>query len=54
MQKHFNPEIARVEIDELLYQVCLFKHAEVRFWVTGDNIRLGILTKEDLALGLHL
>lgn len=48
MRKYHHPEIARFEIDDLLYQVCLYEHGEARFWVTGDPVRLGILTEEDL------
>ena len=48
MKKYDNPEIGRFEIDDLLYQVCLYNDCELRFWVTGDTIRLGLLTKEDL------
>lgn len=48
MQKYHNPEIERFELDALLYKVFLFRSGEARFTVTGDNIRLGILTKEDL------
>lgn len=48
MKKYRNPEIGRFEIDQWLYQVCLYSHGELRFWITGDNIRLGLLTEEDL------
>ena len=48
MTKYGYPEIGRFEIDQLLYQVCLYNDGELRFWVTGDNIRLGLLTQEDL------
>lgn len=41
-------EICRFEEDELLYRVYFFEDGEVSFTVTGDNIRLGLLTQEDL------
>ena len=41
-------EICRFEEDELLYRVYFFEDGEIAFTVTGDNIRLGLLTKEDL------
>ena len=41
-------EICRFEGDGLLYRVYFFEDGEITFTVTGDNIRLGILTKEDL------
>ena len=42
-------EICRFENDELLYRVYFFENGEIAFTVTGDNIRLGLLTKEDMA-----
>lgn len=42
-------EIFRLEHDELLYRMYLYPEGEVMFSVTGDNIRIGVLTKEDLA-----
>lgn len=41
-------EICRFEEDELLYRVYFFEDGEISFTVTGDNIRLGLLTQEDL------
>ena len=41
-------EIFRLEHDELLYRMYLYPEGEVIFSVTGDNIRLGLLTQEDL------
>ncbi len=41
-------EICRFENDELLYRVYFFVDGEIAFTVTGDNIRLGLLTQEDL------
>ena len=41
-------EICRFEEDELLYRVYFFEDGEIAFTVTGDNIRLGLLTQEDL------
>ena len=45
IQRH---EICRFENDELLYRVYFFEDGEIAFTITGDNIRLGLLTPEDL------
>ena len=45
IQRH---EICRFENDEMLYRVYFFEDGEIAFTVTGDNIRLGLLTQEDL------
>ena len=41
-------EIFRFAHDDLLYRAYLFENGEIAFSVTGDAIRLGLLTKEDL------
>ena len=41
-------EICQFEDDELLYRVYFLEDGEIVFTVTGDNIRLGLLTPEDL------
>ncbi len=41
-------EICRFEHLDLLYRVYFFEDGEIAFTVTGDNMRLGLLTKEDL------
>ena len=49
MDRNSRCEICRFEDDGLLYRVYLFENGEVAFTVTGDTIRLGIVTPEDLA-----
>ena len=44
----YSGEICRFEIDELLYRAFMTASGAVGFTVTGDNIRLGILSAEDL------
>ena len=41
-------EIFRLESVALLYRMYLLPTGELRFTVTGDNLRLGLLTREDL------
>ncbi len=48
MAKDHFPEIDRFEIDALLYQVFLYSSGEAHFKVTGDTVRLGILSKEEM------
>ena len=41
-------EICRFAHDDLLYRVYLFENGEIAFTVTGNSIRLGLLSKDDL------
>ena len=41
-------ELFRFQCDDLLYRVLRFHDGEIAFTVTGDPIRLGLFTKEDL------
>ena len=41
-------EICRLENDGLLYRTYFFEDGEIAFTVTGDTLRLGLVTKEDL------
>ena len=41
-------EICRFAHEDLLYRVYLFKNGEIAFTVTGNSIRLGLLSKDDL------
>lgn len=49
MDRNSRCEICRFEEDGLLYRMYLFENGEVAFTVTGDTIRLGIVTQKDLA-----
>ena len=41
-------ELFRFQCDDLLYRVLRFHDCEIAFTVTGDPMRLGLFTKEDL------
>ena len=41
-------EICRFEHGDLLYRTYFFKDGEIAFTVTGDALRLGLITREDL------
>ena len=41
-------EICRFQQSDLLYRVYLQHDGEISFTVTGDTLRLGLITKEDL------
>ena len=41
-------EICRFEWDGLLYRTYFFEDGEIAFSVTGDTLRLGLITQEDL------
>ncbi len=47
MHERRRHEIFQLESDELLYRMYFFDNGEISFTVTGDNIRLGLLTPED-------